>query len=193
VNASAAGSAPGLRPAVFLDRDGTVIEDRNYARTAAEIVLLDGAGDAISALNRALVPAVLISNQSGVGRGFFTLADLSLQHAELARQLAAWGAVLDGIYICPHRPEEGCACRKPGPALIEQAAVELGLDLGLSWMVGDKAEDLALAERGLAGAVLVRTGRGAETADRLAGSLMPARVVPDLRAAVALVLRALGR
>jgi histidinol-phosphate phosphatase family protein len=178
---------------VFLDRDGTLIEDRHYARSASEIVLLPGAGEAVQALNRAGVAAVVISNQSGVGRGYFTLADLALQHAELARQLAAEGGALDGIYICPHRPDEGCACRKPGGALVAQAAAELGLDLAKSWIVGDKPEDLAVAALGLAGAFLVGTGHGAETAARLTGEIAPEAVVPDVRAAVSQVLRALGR
>ena len=181
------------RPAVFLDRDGTLIEDRHYARLASEIVLLPGAGEAVKALNRAGVAAVVVSNQSGIARGYFTHGDLALQHAELARQLAAEGGALDGIYVCPHHPDEGCACRKPGGALVAQAAAELGLDLAKSWIVGDKPEDLAVAAHGLAGAFLVRTGRGAETAARLAGEIAPEVVVPDVRAAVRQVLRALGR
>jgi histidinol-phosphate phosphatase family protein len=185
--------APGRRPAVFLDRDGTITEDRGYARTAAEIVLLPGAGAAVRTLNRAGVAAVLVTNQSGVGRGFFTLEDLAAQHAELERLLAAHGAALAGIYFCPHHPAAGCPCRKPGPALVTRAAAELGLDLRRSFVVGDRAEDLALARWGLAGGLLVGTGRGPETIAELGSALAPDRVFPDLGAAVAHVLQALAR
>ena len=184
---------PGPRPAVLLDRDGTVTEDRNYARTAAEIVLLPGAGRAIRALNAAGVAAVLVTNQSGVGRGYFTLADLALQHQALMHLLAREGATLDGIYFCPHRPEDGCACRKPGGALVAEAAADLELDLTRSWVVGDRAEDLRLAEHGLAGGLLVRTGLGSDTAQRLGDTLRPEWIFPDLEAAVGYVLDQVAR
>ena len=179
---------PGPRPALLLDRDGTVTEDRNYARTAEEIVLLPGAGRAIRALNEAGVAVVLITNQSGVGRGLFSLDDLTRQHQELARQLALERATLDGIYFCPHHPEDQCACRKPGRALLDEAAADLELDLARSWMVGDREEDLALAQYGLAGGLLVLTGLGTATAERLGTTLRREWIFPDLEAAVAYAL-----
>jgi len=178
---------------VLLDRDGTVTEDRGYARTAEEIVLLPGAGRAIRALNQAEVATVLVTNQSGVGRGYFTLADLALQHQALVRLLAGEGAVLDAIYFCPHRPEDHCACRKPGAALVEEAAADLELDLAASWVVGDRADDLLLARHGLAGGLLVRTGQGAATAESLRATLRADWIFPDLEAAVAYVLGQIPR
>jgi histidinol-phosphate phosphatase family protein len=184
---------PTPRPAVLLDRDGTVTEDRGYARTAEEIVLLPGAGRAIRALNQAEVAVVLVTNQSGVGRGYFTLADLALQHQALVRLLALEGAVLDGIYFCPHRPEDRCACRKPGAALVEEAAADLELDLARSWVVGDRADDLLLAQHGLAGGLLVRTGQGAATWESFRATLRADWSFPDLEAAVAYVLGQIPR
>jgi D-glycero-D-manno-heptose 1,7-bisphosphate phosphatase len=173
------------RPACFLDRDGTLAEEREYARTADDIVLLPGAAAAVRRLNEAGVAAVVVSNQSGVGRGLFTLADLAAQEARLAELLAAGGARLDGIYACPHAPAAGCACRKPGTALLARAAAELGLDLARSWMVGDRLEDVQTGERAAAGGVLVRTGYGERVlAAGAAGALPPERVAADVLAAV---------
>jgi len=181
------------RPACFLDRDGTLTEERGYAATAADVVLLPGAGAAVRLLNRSGMAAVVISNQSGVGRGFFTLEDVAAQHEQLRQLLAAEDARLDGIYFCPHLPEAGCDCRKPGTALLVQAARELDLDLGRSWMVGDREEDVATGERGAAGGLLVLTGYGDDTRRQApAGRLAPGQVFADVFAAVTHLLAGLG-
>jgi len=170
------------RPACFLDRDGTLTEEREYARRAEDIVLLAGAAAAVRLLNRSGVAAVVISNQSGVGRGYFTLEDLAAQHEKLRELLGAEGARLDRIYFCPHRPDEGCACRKPATGLLARAARDLDVDLQRSWMVGDRAEDVAAGERGAAGGLLVRTGYGERTLGE--GAVAADLALPDVLAAV---------
>lgn len=177
------------RPACFLDRDGTLTEERGYTRAPDDVVLLPGAGPAVRLLNARGVAAVVITNQSGVGRGYFTLEDLRAQHERLRSLLAGEGAVLDGIYACPHHPDDDCACRKPRTLLLERAAGDLDLDLGRSWSIGDREADVSLGVKGAAGGVLVRTGYGeaAVVAERR-GALVGAAVFPDVLAAVAHLL-----
>jgi histidinol-phosphate phosphatase family protein len=145
----------GNRPAVFLDRDGTVIEDAHYIAREDDVRLLDDAAAAIGRLNAAGVPVVIISNQSGIGRGLFTLADYERVRARLDALLAAGGARLDATYICPHHPVATgpCDCRKPGTLMHRQAAAALSLDLRRSAYVGDRWRDvapaLALGGRGI--------------------------------------------
>ncbi|MBV9773562.1 MAG: HAD family hydrolase, partial [Gemmatimonadetes bacterium] len=134
---------PHLKPAVFLDRDGTVIHDAEYLSDPAGVRLMPGAGEAVARLNRAGIPVVLVTNQSGIGRGYFTEADFRAVQARLAEVLAAAGARLDAVYYCPHGPDDGCDCRKPALGLWLRAAREMGLDLERSWYVGDRARDLA--------------------------------------------------
>ncbi len=182
------------RRACFIDRDGTLIEDRGYARSADQIALLPGAAVAIRLLNARGILAILLTNQSGIGRGLFTAHDLDLQHRRLAELLAAEGARLDAIYVCPHRPDQGCDCRKPRGALVRAAAQDHGLDLSRSFAVGDKREDVTLGETLLGGGLLVRTGQGesALVADRRSQDVIPdidpARVHADLLAAVSHLL-----
>lgn len=143
---------------VFLDRDGTLNRDSGYIKSEEELVLLPGTVEAVAQLNRAGAKVVLITNQSGVARGMLTRATLDAIHARLCTLLAEGGASLDGIYYCPHHPEDGCACRKPGTGLVEQAVANLGLDLSRAYVVGDQVRDVALARRIGARSVLVTTG-----------------------------------
>lgn len=133
------------RPAVFLDRDGTVILDRGYLADPAGVELVDGAASAIARLNAAAVPAVLVTNQSGIGRGFFAPAEFAAVQARLESLLARHGAVLDAVYHCPHAPADGCDCRKPRTGLFRRAARDLGLDLRRSVYIGDRPRDVAPA------------------------------------------------
>lgn len=135
------------RPAAFLDRDGTVIEDAHYIGRADDVRLLPGAAAAIARLNAAGVPVVIISNQSGIGRGLFTLDDYERVRARLDALLAAEGARLDATYICPHHPDTTgpCDCRKPGTLMHRQAAAALALDPARSAYVGDRWRDIAPA------------------------------------------------
>jgi D-glycero-D-manno-heptose 1,7-bisphosphate phosphatase len=165
-----------VKPCIFFDRDGTLIEERNYLSDPAQVSLMPGAAEAVRLAREAGRLAVVLTNQSGVGRGFFAMKDVEAVHRRLEELLAEDGAKLDAIYVCPHAPEDGCACRKPSPGLAVQAAGDLGIDLRASWMVGDKAADLELAAAaGMQGA-LVRTGYGAAVppeATRLAAVTAP--------------------
>jgi D-glycero-D-manno-heptose 1,7-bisphosphate phosphatase len=146
------------RPAAFLDRDGTIIVDRHYLADPAGVELLPRAAAAVARLNRAGIPTFLVTNQSGIGRGYFTEAQYGAVHARLVELLAAEGARLDGEYHCPEPPHErGFGCRKPGCEMYLRAAAEHGLELAGSWFVGDRLRDVIPAERVGGHAVLVRS------------------------------------
>lgn len=139
------------RPAAFLDRDGTIIEDVEYISRPDDARLLPGAAEAISALNSAGVPVIVVSNQSGIGRGYSTYADFERVQARIEELLGVQGARLDATYICPHLPADpSCSCRKPAVELFERAARDLGVDVARSWYAGDKWRDVepALTLRG---------------------------------------------
>jgi D-glycero-D-manno-heptose 1,7-bisphosphate phosphatase len=178
------------RPAVFLDRDGTLIEDRDYLRDPAQVHLLPGASEAVRRLNTAAIPAVVVTNQSGIARGLLTEADYATTVRRLDGLLAAAGARLDGHYHCPHLPDltGPCDCRKPGPLLYERAARDLDLDLAASWWVGDRERDLAAADRFGGRAILVLTGFGLDES-RLPRDV-PRSAAADLAAAVDCILDA---
>jgi D-glycero-D-manno-heptose 1,7-bisphosphate phosphatase len=136
-------SPPG-RPAVFLDRDGTIIEDVGFLADPDRVRLLPGAAEAIGRLNRAGMSAVVVTNQSGIARGLFDEAAYQATRARLDRLLGDQGARLDAHYHCPHHPDRtgACECRKPGLLLYRRAAQDLGLDLRASWWVGDRLRDV---------------------------------------------------
>ena len=132
------------RAAVFLDRDGTVNVDTGFVRRRGDVSLVPGAASAIARLNAAGVPVVVVTNQSGIGRGLLSLAEFERVQSRIADLLAAQGARMDAAYHCPHDPTNGaCDCRKPGTALFRRAAAELGLALERSWYVGDRWRDVA--------------------------------------------------
>lgn len=147
-------------PAVLLDRDGTINEDTGYLSDPRKVRLLDGAAHAIKRLNHASVKVVVVSNQSGVGRGYFKNSQLSAVNKRLKELLKKEGARIDGIYCCPHRPDENCGCRKPSTGLASKAALKHSIDLTRSYVVGDKATDVELARNAGAKAILVLTGDG---------------------------------
>jgi histidinol-phosphate phosphatase family protein len=132
------------RPAAFLDRDGTIIEDVKYISRPEDVRLLPDAAEGIAMLNEAGVPVVVVSNQSGISRGYFTYADFDRVQARVEELLGAKGARLDATYICPHAPTQQppCACRKPQVELFQRAAREHSLDLATSWYVGDRWRDV---------------------------------------------------
>jgi D-glycero-D-manno-heptose 1,7-bisphosphate phosphatase len=138
-----------LRPAVFLDRDGTLIVDRHYLADPAGVELLPGVGPAVARLNAAGICVVLATNQSGIGRGYFSTADYEAVHARLVAALAAHGARLDAAYYAPayEDTDDPDADRKPGAGMFLRAAREHGLDLARSWWVGDRARDVRPAGR----------------------------------------------
>jgi formyltetrahydrofolate-dependent phosphoribosylglycinamide formyltransferase len=180
--------AEPARPGVFLDRDGTVIEDAGYLRDPAQVHLLPGAAAAIRRLNLSGLPALLVTNQSGIARGLLSVDDYRATQARLGQVLATEGARIDGDYFCPHLPEitGPCECRKPGTLLYRQAAERLSLDLGRSWWVGDRIRDL-LPSRAFGGrGILVQTGAGKSEAAEAGGQeFMQAT---DLAEAVELIL-----
>lgn len=159
-----------LRPAIFLDRDGVVIEDVHYLASPSQVKFVPGSADAIASLNQAGWPVVIVTNQAGVGRGLFALEAVHEVHQHLSEQLAGYGARIEAYYFCPHHPTAelpnyrvACACRKPQPGMLKQAAAELGLDLANSWMIGDRESDLEAGSAAGTRTILVRTGYGAAT------------------------------
>jgi D-glycero-D-manno-heptose 1,7-bisphosphate phosphatase len=176
------------RPAVFLDRDGTLIEDRHYLRDPDQVHLLPGAADAVRRLNAAAIPTVVVTNQSGIARGLLTEADYAATGRRLDELLAARGARLDGHYHCPHLPDVTgpCDCRKPGPLLYERAARDLDLDLAASWWVGDRERDLGAADRFGGRAILLLTGAGMDESRQPREAPRP--VAADLLDAVGRIL-----
>jgi D-glycero-D-manno-heptose 1,7-bisphosphate phosphatase len=175
------------RKFVALDRDGTIIIERQYLSAPEQVELLPGAGAGLRAMREAGLGLVVVTNQSAVGRGYFDLARLEAIHDRLRELLAAEGVELAGIYLCPHTPEEGCRCRKPLPTLLEQAARELGFDCRECFVIGDKPSDIEMGRAAGATTLLVRTGYGAE--HETAGTVAPDHVADDLLQAAAIVER----
>ena len=164
---AAAGPSPaGLpRPGILLDRDGTIIVDHGYVGSADRVDLIDGAAEAIAAFNRAGVPVAVVTNQAGVARGLYGLDGVAEVHRHIAEHLAGYGARIDLFLYCPYHPDgvaEGFARtsedRKPRPGMAKAAAAALNLDLTASWVVGDRPEDVGLAEAVGASAVYLGTG-----------------------------------
>jgi D-glycero-D-manno-heptose 1,7-bisphosphate phosphatase len=181
------------KPAVFLDRDGTINEQMGYINHVSRFVMLPGAGPAIRRLNEAGILAILVSNQSGVARGYFPIELVNTVHAALAQRLAQDGAFLDGVFFCPHHPQgqipayrKVCDCRKPRTGMIQQACAQLPVDRSRSYVVGDRCSDLQLARRADMKGILVRTGYGeGDLAYVLPGlSITPDFVAADLAQAV---------
>jgi D-glycero-D-manno-heptose 1,7-bisphosphate phosphatase len=168
--------------AVFLDRDGVINVEKGYLHRIEDLAFLPGVPEAIGLLKDAGYLVIVITNQSGVARGYYTMEAVSLLHRHMEHELAALGARIDAWYVCPHHPEHGggCSCRKPLPGMIEQAAADFRIDPARSYMIGDKLSDV---EAGLAAgcrSILVGTGYGADH-----GGGIPDHVplFPDLLAA----------
>jgi D-glycero-D-manno-heptose 1,7-bisphosphate phosphatase len=183
------------RRAVFLDRDGTIIEEVGYLDRAERVEFYPWTIDAIRAFNRAGLVVVMISNQSGIARGFFTEAVVDDVHAHMAAMLAEGGARIDAYYYCPHHPDgkvtayaRPCDCRKPGRGLVDRAVRELGVDPARSFVVGDRWVDVALARAIGAGGVLVRTGYGTSVEQQRPDNLTADAVVDNLIAAASWIL-----
>lgn len=179
----------GLRPAVFIDRDGTLVAERYYLADPEGVSLVPGAVEALRSLRQAGYALVVVTNQSGIARGMYSLDDYRAVAARLDEILARSGVPVDGTWFCPHHPDVTgpCVCRKPGTGMYLEAAAHLGLDLQGSWFVGDKVTDvipaLELGGRG----ILVRTGYGFEVE---AAAPPGVAVVDDLPSAAALIVAA---
>jgi len=177
-------------PAVFLDRDGTIIEDAGYVHEPGKVKLLPGAAQGIRQLNEHGFLVVVVSNQSGIGRGFYTVADYTAVQRRLTELLEAHGAHLDGAYFCPHHPRftGPCECRKPGVKLFRDAAQALDIDFTRSWWVGDRLSDVQPAAALGGKAILVATGEG--NLHQGQARAHGVTVVADLVAAAAEIVRA---
>jgi histidinol-phosphate phosphatase family protein len=186
-----------LDRAVFLDRDGTLIEEVGYLDRIDRVELYPWSIDAIRALNRAGLRVIVVSNQSGVARGFFTESVVEEVHRRIADLLESGGASIDAYYYCPHHPDGkvagfagACDCRKPSRGLVDRAVRELGIDPTRSFAVGDRWLDVALA-RSIGGrGILVRTGYGAREEQRPQADLVADAIVNNLIEAVGWILRA---
>ena len=154
-------------PVVFLDRDGTIINERAYLCHERNMKFYSSAFAGLKSLHRYGFKLVIVSNQSGLGRGYFTKDDLKRINSKLLKKLKNNGIPIAGIYYCPHRPEEHCFCRKPNPGLIRRAVRNLKLDLNRAYMIGDQDGDMALARNCHIKGVLVLTGAGRSLISRL--------------------------
>ena len=181
--------------AVFLDRDGTINEEMGYINHLSRFVLLPRSVEAIKMLNDAGLKVVVVTNQSGAARGYFPSSLVAEVHDHLRNLLAAGGAKLDGIYVCLHSPDDGCACRKPKPGLILQAAEELEVDLSRSYLVGDRQMDLQTgANAGVKGIpVLSGYGRGEYELFAPSWDVRPVHVAGDLLDAAQWIIKDLQK
>lgn len=186
-----------VRPAVFLDRDGTINEQMGYINHLSRFQMLPGAARAIARLNEAGFAVVVVSNQSGLARGYFPDELLTAVHKKMRAELAEKGGHVDGLYFCPHHPEAkraefrvACDCRKPKPGLVLQAATEMNLDLSRSFMVGDRWSDLKCGVQAGVTPLLVLTGYGRGDAQYIGPQqeIQPAFVGEDLSAVVDWIL-----
>ena len=175
--------------AVFLDRDGTLIEEKEYLRDPDQVALFPGAKEALKRLQDAGFKLFIVSNQSGVGRGSFTLADVERVNQRLVELLARDGVRFEKIYVAPEAPEHPSRGRKPSPQFLFDARDEFGIDLAQSYMIGDKLSDLECGwNAGVKQSILVRTGYGAEQLRAYAEKLARAAIVDDVRGAAQWIL-----
>lgn len=183
-----------MNRAVFLDRDGTINVETDRMRGIRDFHLIPGASQAIRLLNRRGFAVVVVTNQAGVARGHYTLQDVSALHSHMRALLARQPAHIDAVYVCPHLPEQGCLCRKPGRLLFEQAARELDICLPASFTVGDRLTDLIPAREMGMRTVLVLTGHGRdELARARAQGFRPDCIAADLREAAQWIIRSTAR
>jgi D-glycero-D-manno-heptose 1,7-bisphosphate phosphatase len=181
----------GGRPAVFLDRDGTICEEVGYLNHVDRFRMFPCTGTAIRRLQECGFAVIVVTNQSGVGRGYFPESVVNDVHDRMERELAAQGARLDDIYYCPHGSADGCDCRKPGTGMIERAVREHAIDVARSFVVGDRFRDMELAFAAGCKSVFVRTGYGLgeETWHAKEWPRQPDAIVDDLAGAVDWILR----
>jgi D-glycero-D-manno-heptose 1,7-bisphosphate phosphatase len=185
-----------LRPAVFLDRDGTLIEEAGYLDRLERLVFFPYSVDAVRLLNRADLAVVIITNQAGVARGIFHEDFVAEAHRHVTMTLEEGGARVDGFYYCPHHPEASieqyrtsCECRKPRPGMLRRAAEELKLDLARSFVIGDRWHDLQAGDAVGARGILVRTGYGRTEEAAPKPRCAPAAIVDTLIEAASWILR----
>ncbi len=180
---------PHVKKALFLDRDGTLIEERDFLHRPEEVVIFPGVAQALKKLQDAGFALFIVTNQSGVGRGYFTMAEVAQVNDHISQELARDGVHFDGIYIAPEAPDQPSRGRKPSPQFLLDARDEHGVDLSASYMIGDKWIDLECGKNaGVKQSLLVRTGYGAELERKHPEKLKDSVVVNDLPAAVEWIL-----
>lgn len=178
------------RRAIFLDRDGTINEEKDYLHDPEEVVVFPEAGPGLRRLQEAGFLLIVVSNQSGVGRGYFTMAEVESVNARVRSDLAKTGVRLDKFYVAPEAPDQPSRGRKPSPAFLFDARDEFGIDLGQSYMIGDKLIDLECGwNAGVKKSLLVRTGYGAKAEQKNGGKLGEAVVVDNLEEAAEWILK----
>lgn len=176
------------RPGIFLDRDGVLCENlATYVRSWNEFRWFPGALDGLRILGRLGLPVIVVTNQSVINRGLATTAEVKDIHARMSADIRKAGGRVDAIYVCPHRPDEDCACRKPGQALFQRAAGEWAVDLKSSYLVGDSPADLHTGWSLQMFVILVRTGLGKVTESTLGQARGNLKVVSDLLDAARLI------
>jgi D-glycero-D-manno-heptose 1,7-bisphosphate phosphatase len=181
-------TTPALPPTIILDRDGVINEDSDaYIKSPDEWIPIPGSLEAIARLNQAGIRVAVATNQSGIGRGMFTLQTLNAMHAKLQNLAARVGGHVDGIFFCPHTPEDQCSCRKPNTGLLHAIAERFGHPLDGIPFVGDSISDIEAARAVGAKPLLVRTGKGERTLTKL-GSPAAIEVYDDLDSAVTALL-----
>jgi D-glycero-D-manno-heptose 1,7-bisphosphate phosphatase len=185
-----------MTAAVFLDRDGTILDEAGYLDRLERLVFFPFAIDAVRLLNRGGFRVIVVTNQSGVGRGMYEEEFVGRAHDLMATKLAAGGAHVDGFYYCPHHPaaevekyRRECECRKPGAGMLRQAAADLDLDLSRSFSIGDKWSDVEAGQAAGAQGILVRTGYGRSSEKAPPPGAAPAAIVDDLISAAVWILR----
>jgi len=179
-----------MKPPVFLDRDGVINENRSaYVRKPSQWVPIPGAVESVARLYRAGYPVVVVTNQSGIARGYYTENDVKEIHSVMSAAFQAAGARVGAVYYCPHHPSEGCTCRKPETGMIEMARSELSLPRG-GWMVGDAHTDMELGRRTGLSTVLVLTGRGVSQLEKIRSDKQqePDHITASLVSAVDMIL-----
>lgn len=190
--------AETMKRAVFVDRDGAICKEVGYMSEPSQFELLPGAAHAIGILNRSGLKTIVVTNQSGIARGYFSEDQLAAIHRHMTGLLGESGAHLDGIYYCPHHPQGTidsytitCDCRKPAPGLLRRAAFEHGLELSRSYLIGDKITDMECARRAGMKGILVLTGYGALEQRTITESplMQPAFIADDLLAAVTWIIQ----
>jgi histidinol-phosphate phosphatase family protein len=188
------------RTAVFLDRDGTLNVEKGHLARPDDLELFPGVGPSIRSLNRAGIPAIIITNQPVIARGEADFADVDAIHRRLENLLAKDGAFVDAIFYCPHHPDKGfegerpelkvaCACRKPAPGLVDRACEMFSIDRAKSWFVGDSGRDLECAKNAGLQPVLVQTGAAGRD---VPSDVKPVFIAPDAPSAIAEVLARIG-
>jgi D-glycero-D-manno-heptose 1,7-bisphosphate phosphatase len=178
-------TTPALAPAIFLDRDGTLMEEVDYCRDPELVRILPGVHEGLARLKAAGFRTVIVTNQSGIGRGRITPQEYAAVHARLLEVLGS--SLIDATYFCPDAPGQPSTHRKPSPGMVHDAVRELGLDLSRSWLVGDKASDIQCGVNAGVGAILVRTGYGAK--EDASGAV---HIAEDFASAVDFVLAQAG-